>query len=222
MKMKKIAIVASLFASILILSAYGTVDQGISNPADPWYVTTADGGVLNVSVQSTTASDPNHPNYVIISGVDGGLGTASNPIYEIRQAPSTGGMGTVQLPESVNNLVPCPDVANKSGMVVYLTPDAGQNCMLIKAGIRNRTYVTSNMCINPNGTIPTCSSTAVSTGVRLAADSPEEMPFTGTAVAADGGTYVDGGVQYLNMCALPSSATGTFEYVPMTNCYPTP
>lgn len=131
----------------------------------------------------------------------------------------------VTAPAQVNNAALCPDVANKVGMVVYTAPgDAGTGCLPLLPNVTYRTYATGNVCALVGSNPATCSATAVSTGLRFAADSPEQIAWTGTpAVMADGGTPADGGTAtHVNVCATATSATSVLCFTPYTRCATVP
>lgn len=148
-------------------------------------------------------------------------GTAAvNGSVAVTGTVATNGSGFNQ---PVTDTVFCPDVSSKSEMVVVTTPDAGLNCMIVPANVRSRIYATGSLCADPNGVIPSsCSTTAVSTGLRVAADSPEPLPLTNaTFLAANGSAWVSG-TKYINLCALPSTGTAVLQYASYTNCSATP
>ena len=111
------------------------------------------------------------------------------------------------------------NVAGKNGMAVVTTPDAGQNCMVVPANVRARFYATVDLCSDPNGVIPaSCSTTAVSTGMRFSAGSPEQVPMTNATFVQANGSPWSSGTKYIKLCALPTSTSGVLEYTPYVSC----
>ena len=153
-------------------------------------------------------------------------GTAKDPIVTTT-ATTDGGMGSYAAPIRSQSKALCLDVANKLGMTVILAPDAGspqQNCIAVPPAIQKRMNATGRMCVKI-GSVPTsCTDVAVSDGVRIGKDSPEDFVMSCTpTVIADGGTAADGSAEtHCLLCALPNATSETtgvvIEITPYTDC----
>jgi hypothetical protein len=194
-------------------------DGGAGSAQKPVYVTPSGSGTQPVSIAAP---------------VDGGFGSAAaparvDPTGTTTQpvsiaSPADGGFGSYGAPARTQEKQLCLDVANKTGVALVLTPDAGQNCVVALPAVQKRIYVTSDSCVQAGGIPASCSLTAVSTGIRVAGGSPELMPINGTAAVMSNGSPPDAGqtATHFLLCGLPTSSAGVLEYTPYASCASTP